>query len=275
MGSTRKSTDSAMGGGALTQTPRSAPAALVQRALPRIRPTDNQRPAGVGLAALPGQLLQVIEESAYGLQMPSPSRRPSHGTGGRPLPISPPPTTAQLSTDSRKTQETAMEMRCDASPSPSGDSRVPAPGNARKTTCLASSAPRNRTVAPENFSQRSGYWRSSSGSSPSSAQWTGNWSKPSPLSMKSAGEPRTNSGRPCERSAASASSPPHHTNGKWWRWRRSASHLASGQRKLSPLTMMDPPSAGKGQRGAVDPAKRCQAPGQPCGHSASGTSVRA
>ena len=149
--------------------------------------------------------------------MPSPSRKPSHGTARRPPLTSPPPTTSQRSTDSRKTRETAMEMRCDASPSPWGDSRVPAPGDACKTTCSASSAPRSRTVAPENFSLQSGWRRSSSGSSPSFAQRIGNWSMPSPRSPKSAGELRTNSSGPCERSAASASLRLHHTNGKWWR----------------------------------------------------------
>ena len=98
---------------------------------------------------------------------------------------------------------------------------------------------------------------------------------PSPHSTQNAGELRTNSGGPCERSAASASLRPHHTNGKWWRWRRSASLSACGRRRPSPLTMMDPPSGGKGRKGAAAPAKRCQASGQPCGHGASRTSVHA
>ena len=207
--------------------------------------------------------------------MPSPSWRPSHGTGRRPLLTSPPPTTAQRSTDSRKTRETAMEMRCDASPSPSGGSRVPAPGDPCKTTCSASSAPRSRTVAPQKFSLQSGWWRSSSGSSQASVQRIGNWSMPSPRSPKSAGALPTISGGPCERSTASASLRPHHTKGNWWRWRRSASLSACRRRRPSPLTMMDPPSGGKGRKGATAPARRCQTRGQPCGHGASGTSVHA
>ena len=39
--------------------------------------------------------------------------------------------------------------------------------------------------------------------------------------------------------------------------------------------MMDPPSGGKGRKGASAPATRCQARGQPCGHGAPGTSVHA
>ena len=75
------------------------PPALVRRALPRPPPAGAPCPLTLGMARLPGAVLQMIEEAKYDLQMPSPSPTLSPASERRPPPTLPSRTPAQHSTD--------------------------------------------------------------------------------------------------------------------------------------------------------------------------------